>query len=168
MPKKCLLLKFKCQQFCIYTTSIFKLKNLINDLVLLCPSYHLTAKKCRGWFGLESSVFIHRRQSTSLLQSLILSDTSAVILANWWLCLENFSIIKWQYERYLNAEIRPYFYFYYWSCCNFFASRMAMWFCSLIPMALRTSFVYPCNPLERHKQLYFTHAVDRPNIVMLN
>lgn len=77
-------------------------------------------------------------------------------------------IIKWQYERCLNAKIRPYLHFYNWSCCNFFASLMAMWFCSLIPRAARTSFVHPCNPLERHKQWYCTHSVDRPNIVMLN
>lgn len=43
-------------------------------------------------------------KSFSLLQSLILSDTSAVIFASWWLCLENFSIIKWQYEKHLNAK----------------------------------------------------------------
>lgn len=153
MPKKCLLLKLKCQQFfCIYTTLIYKLKKLINYLVLLQPCYDLTAQKCRGWVGLENSVFYTKHKSSSLLQWLILSDTSAVILASWWLCLRNFSIIKWQYERYLNAKIRPYLDFYNWSCCNFFASLME---------CAQTSFVHPYNPLERQKQWYYTHSVDR-------
>lgn len=163
---KCLLLKFKCQQFfCIYTTLIFQLKKPHQWFSITLALLWFVCQKVQRliWSG-EWCLHLQKTKhnSSSLLQSLILCDTSVVILASWRLCLENFSVIKWQYERYLNAKVRQYLHFYNWSCCNFFASLMAMWFCSLIPWALITSFVHPCNPLERQKQwYYYTHSVDR-------
>lgn len=84
MPKKCLLLKFKCQQFfCIYTTLIVKLKNLINSLVLLWPCCDLAAKNAEAdlvWRVMSS--FAEDKAQIFQPFTLSNSDTSAVIFAS--------------------------------------------------------------------------------------